>query len=139
MDARTGTQIHVDLARNKKKKYRLRHRRMRAGQCAAARRALIAAQLYLDGKVPNLTAAALSCGSCVVYVRAAVTLIQSENLVLLERVRRGHIPLLAAAKQVKQVAALVDAYRSAGAADRVMFAKAIGPTTLFDSALVPAL
>jgi hypothetical protein len=112
---------------------------MRAGQCAAARRALTAAQLYLDGKVPNLTAAALCCGSCRPYVKAAIVLLRSENSVMLERVRRGHIPLLAAAKQVKQVAALVDAYRSAGAADRVMFAKAIGPTTLFDSALVPAL
>ena len=137
MDARTGTQIHADPVRNKKK-YRLRHRRMRAGQCAAARRALPAAQFYLDHRFPSLAVAALCHGSCVA-VRAAVILLKSENLVLLERVRRGHIPLLAAAKQVKQVAALVDAYRSAGAADRVMFAKAIGPTTLFDSALVPAL
>jgi hypothetical protein len=112
---------------------------MRAGQCAAARRALIAAQFYLDHRFPSLAVAALCHGSCVAYVRAAVTLLKSENLVLLERVLRGHIPLLAAAKQVKQVAALVDAYRTAGAADRVMFAKLIGPTTLFDSALVPAL
>jgi len=139
METYIPTQIQKKCRLSKKKKYRLRHRRMRAGQCAAARRALTAAQFYLDHRFPSLAVAALCHSSCVAYVRAAVTLLKSENLVLLERVLRGHIPLLAAAKQVKQVAALVDAYRTAGAADRVMFAKLIGPTTLFDSALVPAL
>lgn len=139
MDARTGTQIHVDLTRNKKKKkrYRPRHRRMRKGRCAAAVRALTAARLYLDGQVPSLAAAALCCGSCRAYVQAALILIKSENMTLIERVRRGHVPLPTAAKQMKQLADLVNAYRTAGAADRVAFAKTIGPTTLFDSALVP--
>jgi hypothetical protein len=98
-----------------------------------------AAQLYLDGKAPNLAAAALSCGSCVTYVRAALILLKSENVTLLERVRRDQMLLLAAAKQMKQVAALVAAYRAADAAGRTMFAKTIGSTTLFDEAVALAL
>jgi hypothetical protein len=98
-----------------------------------------AAKLYLSGQASNLDVAALSCGSCVTYVQAAVTLIKAENATMLERALRGQMPLQAAAKQVKQIANLVDAYRTASAADRVAFAKTIGPTTLFDSALVPAI
>ena len=142
MDARTGAQIHADLVRNKprpKKRYRPRHRRMRQGQCMAALRATTAARIYLDGRASSLTAAALGCGSSRTYVQAAVVLLQSENLVMLERVLRGNVPLLVAAKQLKQIAALVDAYRAAGAADRVEFARTIGPTTLFDGAVALAL
>jgi hypothetical protein len=102
-------------------------------------RALTAAQLYLDGKVPSLAAAALSCGSCRTYVQAALILLRSENATMVERVRRGHLLLPVAAKQMKQVADLVAAYRIARGEDRVLFAKIIGPTTLFDTALVPAL
>ena len=139
MDARTGTQIHdADRAGNKKK-YRLRHRRMRAGRCAAAVRALTAAKIYLAGEVPNLPTAALCCGSCVTYVQDILILIKSENEIMLSRVLRGQMPLAAAAKQMRQVADLVAAYRGAGVDDRVAFAKAIGPTTLFDSVLVPAI
>jgi hypothetical protein len=58
---------------------------------------------------------------------------------MLERVTRGQVPLPVAAKQVKQVADLVSAYRLASSAARVAFARTIGPTTLFDSALVPAI
>ena len=132
------TQIHVSPVRNKKK-YRRRHRHTRAGQCAAAVRATTAAKLYLAGQVPSVAAAALGCGACVAYTRAAVILLQSENATMLERVLRGHTPISTAAQQLKQVAALVDAYRTAAAADRVAFAKTIGPTTLFDTALVPAM
>jgi hypothetical protein len=138
MDARTGTQIHTDLARNKKK-YRRRHRHTRAGQCAAAVRATTAAKLYLAGQVPSVAAAALGCGAYVAYTRAAVILLQSENATMLERVLRGHIPLSTAAQQLKQVAALVDAYRAAAAVERVAFARAVGPTVLFDNMLVPAI
>jgi hypothetical protein len=139
MDAHTGASIHVHSPRNKNKKYRPRPRRTRAGQCAAAVGAVTAAGLYLAGHVPNLAVAAVCCGSCVTYVHAAITLLRSENATTLERVLQGQLPLQVAARQVKQLAALVDAYRTAAAADRVAFAKAIGPTVLFDSALVPAI
>jgi hypothetical protein len=138
MDTYIPTQIHARLSRNKKKS-RSRYRRTRNGQCAAAVRALTAARHYLDHKVPNLAAAALCCGSSVTYVQAALILIKSENETLLERVRRNQMPLQAAAAQIKQIANLVNAYRAASAADRVAFARTIGPTTLFDSALVPAI
>jgi hypothetical protein len=58
---------------------------------------------------------------------------------MLERALHGQMPLLVAAKQMKRVADLVDAYRTAGAADRVAFAKAIGPAVLFDGAVALAL
>jgi hypothetical protein len=86
-----------------------------------------------------LATAALSCGSCVSYVRAAVSLLASENTTMLEQALRGQMPLLAAAAQMKRIAKLVNAYRAASAADRVAFARTIGPTTLFDGTLVPAL
>jgi hypothetical protein len=105
----------------------------------AALRGVTAAHGYLNGQFSSLATAALHCGSCHAYVQAALILLRSENATILERVLRGQVPLLAAAKQMKRVADLVDAYRTAGAADRVAFAKAIGPTALFDSALVPAI
>jgi hypothetical protein len=139
MDARLQVPIHASSFRNKTKKRRSRYRRTRAGRCAAAVRGVTGARLYLDHKVPSLAAAALCCGSCRTYVQAALILLRSENATMLERVLRGHLPLQVAAKQMKQVADLVAAYRTADAADRVAFAKTIGPTTLFDSALVPAI
>src|SRR5215831_988660 len=97
-----NVQIHVSSLRNKpkpKKKYRARHRRMRKGQCVAVLRATTAAQIYLDGKTSSLAAAALRCGSCRTYVQAALILLRSENVTMLERVLHGHLPLQAAAKQ----------------------------------------
>jgi iron only hydrogenase large subunit-like protein len=98
-----------------------------------------AAGLYLDNLVPSLAVAALCCGSCITYIQAAIILLQSENETMLERALRGRMPLVAAAKQVKQVANLVTAYRTASATDRVAFAKTVGPTALFDSTLAPAI
>jgi hypothetical protein len=135
-------QIHVSSPGNKlkpKKRYRARYRRLRDGHRLAALRAVTAAHGYLNGQFSSLATAALYCGSCRAYVRAATVLLRAENLVMVEQVSRGQMPLLAAARQLKQIANLVNAYRTAGAADRVAFAKTIGPTTLFDSALVPAL
>jgi hypothetical protein len=137
MDTHISTQIHVNPAQNKKK-YRRWHRRTRAGKCAAAVRAVTGARLYLDGRM-DLATAAMSCGSCVAYVRAAVSLLASENTTMLEQALRGQMPLLVAAEQMKRIAKLVNAYRAASAADRVMFARVIGPTTLFDGAVALAL
>ena len=56
------------------------------------------------------------------------------------RVLRGYIPLMEAARQVEQIAALVRAYRVASTADCIEFVKAVGdPTVLFDTVLVPAI
>jgi hypothetical protein len=113
--------------------------RFRHGQRMAAVRAITAARLYLSKSAPTQIAAAERCGSGVVYVRAAVTLLQSENATLINEVIAGRVPILFAAKQMRRLAGLVAAYRTASATDRVQFAHAIGPTTLFDSSLVPAL
>jgi hypothetical protein len=113
--------------------------RFRDGYCTAAVRAFTAAGLVIDGKAPTLRAAALRCGANVAYVRAAITLLRSENTSLMAKVAKGKVSMLAAAREVKRLGALVTAYRQASAADRVAFAKAVGPTVLFDTSLVPAL
>jgi hypothetical protein len=121
-----------------------RHRRQslplyKDGYCTAAVRALTAGRLIIKGEAPTYRAAALRCGSTATYVRAAVTLLRSENRSLIAAVARGNVPLLAAARGMQQLGTLVWAYRQASAADRVAFAKAVGPTVLFDTSLVPAL
>jgi aminoglycoside phosphotransferase family enzyme len=116
-----------------------RHRQVRHGRRLAAVRAFTAATLYLENRRPSLTAAAECCGSNPQYVEALVTLIKSENTSLLKEVLAGRVVVLAAAKQTKRLAKLVAAYRTASVSDRVAFAKAVGPTTLFDNTLAPAL
>jgi hypothetical protein len=121
-----------------------RHRRQslprfRDGYCTAAIRALTGAGLVISGKAPSYRVAALRCGSTVTYIGAAVTLLRSENHSLMAKVAKGQMPLLAAAQQTKRLAKVVSAFRQATAADRVAFAKTIGPSILFDHTLVPAL
>jgi hypothetical protein len=118
--------------------YQPRHRQFSDGLRLAALRAFTAARLVLrDGM--SVHAAAQACGSCTAYVLAALTLIRSENNSLIEKVLYGEITILAAAHEVKRLGVLVAAFRKASAADRVAFARAIGPSVLFDTSLVPAL
>jgi hypothetical protein len=120
-------------------RYRSPRRHFRNQQRAAVLRAVTAAKIYLDGTLPTLAAAAIACGSNVHYVGAAVTLLKSENGVLLGRVLRGAMPLLAAAREAKRVASLVSAYREASADDLVVFTRVIGPANLWDNAIVPVI
>jgi hypothetical protein len=112
--------------------YRRRNRHMRHGVRAAALRAVTAARLYLSGAIPNLFKAAESCGSNGKYVCAAIIVLRSENSVLLDRVLRGHIPLLAAANQVRRVVDLVAAYRAADEKDHIASFRTLGPERVFD-------
>ena len=112
--------------------YRNRRRRMRHGVCAAALHAVTAARLYLSGQIPNLFKAAESCGSNVSYVRAAIILLRAENSTLLEHVLRGHVALLAAARQVQRLVDLVAAYRATDEKDHVACFRALGPEHVFD-------
>jgi hypothetical protein len=105
-------------------------RYFRHGQRAAALRAITAGKLYASGAIPSLALAAVSCGSNVAYVKAAVILIKSEAQ--LDRVLKGHIPLPAAAAQAKRVADLVSAYRSANNKDRIAFIRTCGTDRIFD-------
>jgi hypothetical protein len=114
-------------------------RHFEGGTRLAALRAFAAARLSASGAIPKVRESALACGSNARYVQAAITLLKAENETLVNAVLDGHVPLLTAAAQVKRLADLVDAYRKAGASDRVRFAQTVGPTALFDTALVPAL
>jgi hypothetical protein len=105
---------------------------MRYGVRAAALRAITAARLHLSGAIPNLLKAAESCGSNVKYVCAAIILLRSENSVLLDRVLRGHVSILAAASQVRRLVELIAAYRATNEKDHITFARAAGPDRLFE-------
>ena len=133
----------VITKRRSRRQQRRRHRSSRRyfdhGQRLAALRALTAASLRLNGAFSSQAQAAAACGSGVVYVRAAVAILRSEDASVRDEVLTGQLPLLAAAALVEKRAAIVAAYRQATAADRIAFAKAIGPTVLFDNDLVPAM
>jgi|AmaraimetFIIA100_FD_contig_71_2614661_length_769_multi_2_in_0_out_0_2 hypothetical protein len=121
--------------------YRSRGRRVRHGQQAAVVRALTAAKLYIDGAAPSFVAAAAMCGSCPQYVEAAFTLTKSGDAALLRDVVRGETPLLAAAKRVRELVALVDAYHRAKDKPHALarFGQTIGAEILFDSVITPAI
>jgi hypothetical protein len=112
--------------------YRRRNQHMRYGVRAAALRAVTAARLYLAGTIPNLLKAAESCGSNVCYVRAAIAVLRSENAVLLDRVLRGHVSILAAANRVRRVVALLAAYQAADEQDHVASFRVLGPDRVFE-------
>jgi hypothetical protein len=109
------------------------------GRRLAAIRAVTGAERYLAGQASSYAAAAESCGSCVAYVKAAAAIATAKDWRLMDRVLSGQVPLLVAGGRVKDVAKLIAAFSAASAADRVAFAKAIGPTVLFDDTLAPAV
>jgi hypothetical protein len=119
--------------------YRSPRRHFRGRERAAVIRAFTAARLYLSGTSPTLVAAATACGSCPQYVRAAVTLIEAENAALVNCVLVGNVSLLEAARDAQRLAGLIKAYKTANAADHIAFARAIGPTNIFDSVVAPAI
>jgi hypothetical protein len=85
---------------NRADRRRVRHQ-IRRGRRVAAVRAFGGAQLYLHRLAPTLTDAAVSSGSTDTYIRAAITVLQSEDVQLQARIVRGHVSLLAAAHRVK--------------------------------------
>lgn len=120
-------------APGRSRQYRSSHRRFRNGQCAAVLRAATGGRLYLNKAVPTLAYAAECVGSNVAYIKAAIVLLKAEDLTLLNQALRGHVPLLAAARQARCLVELIAAYRSAGDPDRVAFARACGVDTLFET------
>src|SRR5262249_17286552 len=74
--------------------------RFRHGVCRRAVRALTGAELYLRGGI-TLLQAALSVGSNHHYVAAGIVLIKSGDVSLIEKVVRGDVSILAAAKMVQ--------------------------------------
>jgi hypothetical protein len=114
-------------------------RHFKGGQSAAALRAITGARLYLDKSIPTLAGAAVSVGSNIAYVKAAVVLVKSENQILLDRVLEGHVTLLAAAAQVQRVADLVSAYRAASTDDLVALGRTVGAEQLFTNVIEPVI
>jgi hypothetical protein len=82
--------------------------------------------------------AATMCGISPAYVWAALTVLRAEDPVLVERVRRGQIPLSAAAAGARKKAKLLAALREADPADVIATFKTYGAATVFDRFLVPA-
>jgi hypothetical protein len=137
--ASPATSPPLQVTRVRRRQYSSARRHFRAGCRASVLRALTGARGYRNGWFSTVSEAAIACGSNVTYVAAAIVLIESENTTLVDQVLTGKVSLLAAAKEIGRLAELVTAYRKASAADRVQFARAIGPSTLFDNSLVPAL
>jgi hypothetical protein len=88
-------------------------RHFRGGVRAACLRALTGARLYLRGEFPTLEAAAAHVGSCKAYIEAAITLIESDDQKLIERVLCGDISILAAAESVKPLVMLLIGFAQA--------------------------
>ena len=92
----------------------------------AALCAVTAARRLVFGLKTSIAAEAARTGSTPVKVTAAITILKSEDQVLLHQVLRGEVPLAVAAKRVKRLAALVSAYRNATDTDLIKAAKVIG-------------
>jgi hypothetical protein len=142
-----GDRVMLDISTSYQSVHRDRHpvrgRRRRPGRRRfrdlAALRAVTAAKLFATGSLPSMVAAAEACGSNPAYVRAAIVLLKSENSVLIDRVLRGHVPLLTAAKEVRRLAEAVHTFRQLTLADRPVFTRIIGPGELFDTTVSPAV
>ena len=96
-------------------------------QSSAALRAITAARLLATGMVNTIAEAAACTGSNLTYVHAAVILLKAENEALINHVLAGKVSLLRAAKQVRRVADLVHADRTASQAEIIQAAKIVGP------------
>jgi hypothetical protein len=106
---------------------------------AAPFKAICAAKQLLIGAIKTKRTAARVFGTTVIYVTAAITVIQAEDDQLLERVLNGGICLLKAAADVEARANLLAAYRAASLADRAAVYKIVHPEIVFDRPVGPAV
>jgi hypothetical protein len=122
--------MHGYIARRRRRRQSARRRFLRDGQCAAALRAITGARGCLSGQFPTIAIAAVSVGSNVHYVKAAVTIIQTEDPTLINRAMCGE-SILSIAVEVKPLAKLMAAYRSASVSPEVLtaFRTATGATS----------
>lgn len=108
---------------NGHRRYRSASRRLRH---TAVLRAITGARLVASGQAATARQAALCVGSTSQYVAAASVLLKTESSQVLHMVLSGRIALLAAAREAKPVANLVEAYRNASTADRLIFSHTVG-------------
>ena len=99
----------------------------RNGICLAALRAITAAQLYRDPQnAYTLAECALRCGSCVVYVRAAIVLLEHADSKLIDMVVYGRQHILEAAKSVEALVKLTVAYKAVAPKQALRFCASVG-------------
>ena len=101
-------------------------RHFRNGVCAAAVRAFSAGRFYLKGEFNTLAEAAVACGTCVVYVEAAIVLLKRGDQHLINQVLYGRRTILQAAALAKPVVLLVETYKNASSANRTAFHNIVG-------------
>jgi hypothetical protein len=109
------------------------------GECQRRTTLFVAAQLYIDGVTPTLARAAAVCGSSIPSVRSAVVITLSEDHVLKEQVLQGQIGILAAARLVEKIAAVVSAFRDAAPADLALAGEIIGVGVVWDNMISPTV
>jgi hypothetical protein len=108
-------------------------------QNAAATKAFLAANGYLDGQFSTLAGAATFYGANPAYTAAAVVLVKAGDDALIKKVLRGSVSLRAAAGSVRRVVRMVEDFGMSSATERRLFGQAVGPATVFDTVVVAAL
>jgi hypothetical protein len=116
-----------------------KHQKNQRGERLAVIRALTGARLYRDGKADTLAEAAEKVGSCVAYVRAAITLYEADDINLLIAVRLGCVSLLVAAAKARRRIKLIDAYEQASPDDRKALGEMVGVGVIWDETIAPTL
>ena len=89
--------------------------------------------------IETVTAAAVCTGSSRNLVKAALTVLQSENDSLVTDILVGRRTLLKAAMEVANRAQLISSFKSATLEDRIAFGNAVGPSAIWDSTIAPSI
>ena len=89
--------------------------------------------------IDTIVKAAVATGTTRAAVHAALIVLQNGDEGLAASVLKGWESLSRAADKVRGRVKLIEAFKSATPDDRVAFARAIGPTELFEAAIEPAL
>jgi hypothetical protein len=89
---------------------------------------LTGGQLYLQGKTTTLHQSAISVGSNVRYIMAAVLLIKANDTRLIDAVVHGNISILAAARLVKPQVKAIEAINAASPVNKAAIYNSTGLT-----------
>ena len=120
---------------------RLHHHHGRSPKRNPALQAFIAVYLLRERAlgIDTIVKAAVATGTTRAAVNAALIVLQNGDEGLAASVLKGRESLSRAADKVRGRVKLIEAFQSATPDDRVAFARAIGPTELFEAAIEPAL
>jgi len=115
------------------------HPRIRNGCRLAALRVFTGAQLVLKNEDITPVDAADMVGSNAAYIRVMVALIQTGDQTLINKVLAGDLPVLTAGVQVRGLAVLLKAYKTATAETKAAFGRAVTIDDVFDNVIAPAI